>query len=81
MLRSDLCDNSDVYIFVKGTIDLLATAAKCTGILWNYYRDNIDDVDDNASDRNSFKYRTKLVGKHQNSLEMKKMQIDHQCHL
>ena len=26
MLRSDLCDCSDVYIVVKGTIDLLAAA-------------------------------------------------------
>ena len=25
MLRSDLCDHSDVYIVVKGTIDLLAS--------------------------------------------------------
>ena len=27
MLRSDLCDYSDAYIVVKGTIDLLTTAA------------------------------------------------------
>ena len=27
MLRSDLSDYSDAYIVVKGTIDLLATAA------------------------------------------------------
>ena len=27
MLRSDLCDYSDVYIVVKGTIDLVAAAA------------------------------------------------------
>ena len=27
VLRSDLCDYSDVYIVVKGTIDLLAAAA------------------------------------------------------
>ena len=26
MLRSDLCDYSDEYIVVKGTIDLLAAA-------------------------------------------------------
>ena len=26
MLRSNLCDNNDVYIVVKGTIDLLAAA-------------------------------------------------------
>ena len=31
--------------------------------LWNYYRDKIDDVDDCASDGQSFKYKTKIVGK------------------
>ena len=30
--------------------------------LWNYYTDKIDDVDDNASDGNSFKHKTKIVG-------------------
>ena len=33
-----------------------------SGSLWNYYRDKIDDVDDNASDDNSFEYQTKIVG-------------------
>ena len=32
------------------------------GNLWNYYRDEIDDVD-NASDGKSFKYKTKILGK------------------
>ena len=31
--------------------------------LWNYYRDEFDDVDDNAFDGKSFKYKTKVVGK------------------
>ena len=34
-----------------------------SGNLWNYYRDEIDDVDDNASDGKSFKYKTKIVRK------------------
>ena len=33
-----------------------------SGSLWNYYRDEIDDVDDNASDGKSFEYKTKIVG-------------------
>ena len=33
------------------------------GSLWNYYRHEIDDVDDNASDDKSFKYETKIIGK------------------
>ena len=108
MLRSDLLDNSDTYVVVKETIDLLADDANendkaqknvafknnapvrsyisknnstlidneedvdivmpiynlleyiqrfymISGNLWNYYRDEIDDVDDNASDGKSFK--------------------------
>ena len=35
------------------------------GSLWNCHRDEIDDVDDNASDSKSFKYKTKIVGKTQ----------------
>ena len=32
-----------------------------SGSLWNYYRDEIDDVHDNASDGKSFKNKTKTV--------------------
>ena len=32
-----------------------------SGNLWNYYRDEIDDIDDNAADGKSFKYKTKVV--------------------
>ena len=57
-----------------------------SGSLWNYYRDEIDDVDDNASDVKSLEYRTKIKGiprnkKHQIDLEIKEMQIDNQCQL
>ena len=31
--------------------------------LWNYYRDEINDVNDNASDGEPFKYETKIIGK------------------
>ena len=105
MLISDLCDYSDAYIVVKGTIDAAAAANKndeaqnidafknnasfksclskinstlienaedldigmpmyilldysqnysmTSGSLWNYYRDEIDDNNDNASDGKS----------------------------
>ena len=35
-----------------------------SGGLWNCYRDKIDDVDlnDNASDGQSIKYKTKIIG-------------------
>ena len=32
-------------------------------IVWNYYVDEIDDVDDNASDHKSFEYKTQILGK------------------
>ena len=34
-----------------------------SGTLWNYYRDQIDDVDNNALDSKRFKYKTKIAGK------------------
>ena len=34
-----------------------------SGSLSHYYREEIDDVDDNASDREFFKYKTETVGK------------------
>ena len=34
-----------------------------SGSLWNCYRDEIDDVDDNASDSKSFEYKTKIIVK------------------
>ena len=34
-----------------------------SGTLWNYYRDEIDDVDNNALDSKTFKYKTKTAGK------------------
>ena len=33
--------------------------------LWTYYRDKIDDVDDNALRGKSFKYKTKVKKKQQ----------------
>ena len=112
MLRSDLCDYSDAYIVVKGTIDLLAAAATAnendkaekngafknnalfrlciskinstltdnaedilmpmynllqysqiyymtSGSLWNYYRDEINDFNGDASDGKSLNIKQK----------------------
>ena len=116
MLRSDLCDYSDVYVVVQWTICPLiavpnendnaqknvvlkknALCRSCvskinttlidnvedldivmpmynllecsqiysmrSGSLWNCYRDKTDNVDDNASDGKSFKYKSKIVGR------------------
>ena len=42
MLRSDLCDYSNAYIFVNGTIDLLATAANKNDKVQNNVAFNIN---------------------------------------
>ena len=34
-----------------------------SGNVWNYYREEIDGVDDYASDVKSFEYKTKIVRK------------------
>ena len=34
-----------------------------SGILWNNYRNKIDNVNHNASDGKSFKYKAKIIGK------------------
>ena len=46
-----------------------------SGSLWNYYRDEIGDVDDKAADGKSFKYKIKIIRhkKDQNWLKMKDM--------
>ena len=47
MLRSDLCDYSDVYIMVKGTIELLAAAANGN-----------DKADKNVAFKNNVPFRS-----------------------
>ena len=34
-----------------------------SGSLWNYYTDEINDDNNNASNGKSFKYKTKIIGK------------------
>ena len=74
----------DVHIFMP-VCNLLEYSQKfsmTSGSLWDYYRDKIDDVNNNASDGKSFNYKTKIVkGKNQKNLEMKEMQIDLQYKL
>ena len=54
-----------------------------SGSLWNYFRGEIDDADDKASDGKSFNYKTKIVGMHQkdqnNQIQIK-MEISHHNH-
>ena len=64
-INSTLIDSAEDLDIVMLMYSLLKYSQNCSmtsGSLWNYYRDEIDDVDDNASDGKSFKYGTKIVG-------------------
>ena len=57
-----------------------------SGSLWNNYRKKIDNVNDNASDGKSFKYKTKIIGKtevrgNQHRETNHNSQINHQYHV
>ena len=60
-----LIDNAEDLHLVMPVHNLLEYSQNypiTPGNFQNYYRDEIDDVDDNASDGKSFKYKTKIVG-------------------
>ena len=64
-INSTLTDNADDLDIVMSMYNLLEYSqnySMTSGSLWNYYRDEIDDIDDNALDSKSFKYKTKIVG-------------------
>ena len=51
--------------------------------LWNIHRDQIDEVDDNASNGKSFKYKTRIIRKQKQDLQkvqMMEMLTDHHNH-
>ena len=63
-INSTLIDNAENLYIIKPMYNLLEYSQNysvTSGSLWNYYRDKIDDVDDNASDGKSFEYKTKIV--------------------
>ena len=52
-INSTLIDNTEDLGVVMPMYNLLEYSQNCSktsGNLWNYHRDEIDDVDDNASD-------------------------------
>ena len=62
-LESTLTDNAEDLGIVMPMYDLLNYSGNYSmksGILWNYCRDEIDGVDDNASDGKSLSYKTNI---------------------
>ena len=57
-INSTLIDNAedlDIVISMDNLLEFSQNYFITSGSLWNYYRDKIDDVDNNASDSKSFK--------------------------
>ena len=55
-------EDLDIVMPMYNLLEYSQSYSMTSGSLWNYYRDEID-VDDNASDGKSFKYKTKIVEK------------------
>ena len=65
-INSTLINNAedlDIFMPLYDPLEYSQNYSMTSGSLWNYYRDKIDDVDDNVSDGKSFKYKTKIVEK------------------
>ena len=63
-INSTLIDNAedlDIAMPMYNLIEYSQNYSMTSGSLWNYYRDEIDNVDDNASNGKSFKYKTKII--------------------
>ena len=65
MFRSNLCDYSDIdtVMSIYNLLEYNQNYSMTSGSLWNYYRDEIDTIHDNASYGKSVKYKTKTVGR------------------
>ena len=53
----------DVVIPMGNLLEYSDNYSMASGSLWNLYRDEIDDVDDDALDDKSFTYKTKIIDK------------------
>ena len=65
-LTVELIENAedlDIVMPMCNLFEYSQNYSTTSGHLWNYYRAEIDDVDDNRSDGKSFKYKTKIVQK------------------
>ena len=60
---TDNAEDLDMVMPMYNLLEFIQSYSMTLGSSWNYYRDKFDDVDDNASDGKSFKYKSKIVGK------------------
>ena len=60
---TDNAEDPDTVMPMYNLLECSQNHSMTSGSLWNYYRDEIDNVDNYASDGKSFKYKRKTVGK------------------
>ena len=61
---TDNSEDLDIAMLMYNLFEYSHNCFMTSGSLWNYYKDEIDEinVNNNASDTKSFKYKTKIVG-------------------
>ena len=63
-IKSTLIYNAeDIAMSMHNVLEYSQNYSMTSRSLWNHYRDEIDHINDNASDDKSFKYKTETVGK------------------
>ena len=60
---TDTAEDLDIVMPMFNLLEYSQNYSMTSGSLPNYYRDEIDGVDDNTSDGKSFEYKTKIVEK------------------
>ena len=68
-VNSTLIDNAeelDSVMLMHNLLEYIQRYSVTSGCLWNYCKDKIDNINDNASDGKSFKYKTKIVERSEN---------------
>ena len=56
-------EDPDIVMPMYNLLDYIQNYSLKSGSLLNHYRDEIDEIDDNASESKLFEYKTKIVGK------------------
>ena len=58
----DNAEDLDIVVPIYNLLEYSQNYSMTSGSLWNYYRDETDDVDNDTSDGKSFNYNTKILG-------------------
>ena len=61
----DIAKDCNIAIPMCNMLEYIQSYSISSGILWNCYRHELPDINDNISDGKSFKCKTKIVGKQQ----------------